>query len=395
MGRILLIALALLMLPTVGRAGSLVGTVHWSGSVQIDETVRVEPGAELILAPGTRVNFRGGRLEVAGRLVAEQAVFDGDWEGVMLKGCDGTTILRNCRISGARTGIMAIGGSPRLEELELRDNEVGMELRQKCAARVSGCRFEGNRKVGLFIKDEAVPEVEENLFRSNGKFGAYIFRANPAAFRKNRFEMNATGLMVANFGSDPRVEGNRFEGNTIGILVDRAARPQLVSNVLTGNDTGIRLYRRSDPEVVGNRLKGNRIAVSLAYSCYPQLHDNDFSANATALLLEYQSSRWEAEKGSAARAAEVAGRGAFGQAPRGEVSEEQRRARTLDGVVDARNNWWGVAGTAELQRLASDGNPTFIQDGRDTPTFTEGGKDYPLDLVRFAPWRSAPATEQP
>jgi len=395
MARILLLVLAGLLLPAAGRAGTLAGTVRWSGSVNVAETLRVEPGAELIVSPGTRVNFRGGRLEVAGRLVAEQADFDGDWEGILLKGCDRTTLLRNCRISGAKTGLLAIGGSPRLEELELSDNEVGMELRQKCAARVSGCRFEGNRKVGLFIKDEAVPEVETNLFRSNGKFGAYIFRAHPAVFRNNRFEMNATGLMVANFGSDPRVEGNRFEGNTIGILVDRAARPQLVRNVLTGNDTGIRLYRRSDPEVVGNRLNDNRIAVSLAYSSYPQLHDNDFSGNSTALLLEFQSSRWEAEKGSLARAAEVAGRGAFGQAPRGVVSEEQRRARTLDGVVDAGNNWWGVAGTAELQRLGDDGNPTFIQDGRDIPTFSEGGKDYPLDQVRFAPWRSAPVTEHP
>ncbi len=395
MNRILLMALAALFLPAVARAAILTGTVRWSGSVQIDETVRVEPGAELILARGTRVTFSSGRLEVAGRLVAENAEFAGTWEGILLKGCDRTTVLRDSTISGAKTGIIAIGGSPRLERLRLNDNEVGMELRQKCAARVSGCRFDGNAKVGLFVKDEAVPEVVENLFRRNGKFGAYIFRASPSAFRSNSFEENGTGLMIANYGSDPRVEQNRFSGNQVGILVDRAARPTLTGNLLSGNDTGIRLYRRSDPEVAGNRLEGNRVAVSVAYSSYPQLHDNDFSDNTTALLLEYQSSQWEAEKGSAARAAEVAGRGAFGQAPRVEVGEEQRRARELDGSVDARDNWWGAAGTAELQRIGSAGNPSFIRDGRDTPTFAEGGKEYPLDQVRFAPWRSAPATEHP
>ena len=395
MGKIVLMALVALLLPAVGRAGALTGTVRWNGTVRIAETVRVEPGAELIVAPGTRVEFSAGRLEVAGRLVAEEAEFGGDWEGILLKGSDQTTVLRNCRISGAKTGIMAVGGAPLLEGLQLSGNDIGMELRQKCAARVSGCRFEGNRKVGLFIKDEAAPEVEENLFRNNGKFGTYIFRAVPAAFRQNRFAENDTGLMIANFGSDPLVEANHFEGNRLGILVDRAARPKLTGNLLTGNATGIRLYRRSDPEVAGNRLIRNRVAISVAYSSYPLLHGNDFSDNTTALLLEFQSALWEAEKGSAARAAEVAGRGAFGQAPRAQVSEEQRRASGADGTVDARDNWWGAAGTAELQRIGSAGNPSFIQDGRDTPTFAEGGKYYPLDQVRFAPWRSAPATEQP
>jgi len=388
--------LAFLLLPAAGRARSLTGTVRWQGQVTVSEPLRVAPDAELVVEPGSRITFAGGSLEVAGRLTAREAEFTGKrWPGILLKGCDAGTVLAGCRIAGARTGLKAIGGAPHLEKLILAGNEVGMELRQKSAAVVRGCRFEDNRKVGLFVKDEARPVVTDNVFRDNGRFGAYIFRASPAKFAGNRFTGNGTGLMIANYGSDPRIAGNRFTDNEIGIRVDRAARPHLNGNVLRGNRTAIRLYRRSDPLIEGNLVTGNETGISVAYSSYPVIRGNDLAGNGLALELEFQSSTWEEQKGSAARAAAAADRGAFGRAPARAVGEEQRRARDLDGTVDARDNWWGQDGSAELRRIGRGGNPSFIHDGRDQPTFEEGGKDYPLDRVRFAPWRAAPATEQP
>jgi parallel beta-helix repeat protein len=392
--RRLLFALVPVLLPAAAWSLTIKADTRWAGKVAFSEPVRVEPGATLTVAPGSAVTFTGGRLEVAGRLVATGARFSGrDWEGIVLKGCDAATVLRDCTVQGAKTGVQAGGGAPRLEGLTLEGNEVGMELRQKSAATVSGCLFRRNAKVGLFVKDDAVPRVENSRFEANGKFGAYIYRALPTAFSGNLFSGQPTGLMISYFGSDPRVEGNRFEGNELGILVDRAARPQLAGNLLRGNATGIRLYRRSDALLEGNRLEGNQVGVSVAFSSYPQIRGNDFVDNATALLLEFQSSAWERERGSAVRAAEAAGRGAFGQGERAEVTEADRRPRQLDGAVDARDNWWGEAGTAELSRAGADGNPSFIRDGRDTPTFVDGGKSYPLDRVVFAPWSRGPLTD--
>jgi parallel beta-helix repeat protein len=270
-----------------------------------------------------------------------------------------------------------------------------MELKQKTAAAVKDCRFSGNAKVGLFVKDEAAPSVTGCRFENNGKYGAYIYRAQPAAFSGNRFSGQPTGLMIAYFGSDPRIESNRFEQNELGVLVDRAARPRLVGNLFSGNGTALKLYRRADALVEGNRIENNRTGVTVAYSSYPEIRGNDISGNGIALQLEFQSSAWERERGEAAREAESAarGRGAFGQAaPRTEVTEAQRRPRQLTAAVDARGNWWGEAGTAELDRLGAAGNPSFIGDGRDRPTFVDDGKSYPLDRADFAPWSARPLT---
>lgn len=368
---------------------------RWSGEKTFAEDVRIAPGVTLTVAPGAIIRFTGGKLEVAGRLEAQQAVFTGKgWQGLALKGADSAARLTDCVIEGAATGFFIQGGQPALERLTLRGNDIGMEIRGRAAGRLSRCRFEENRKVGLFLKDDSTTAVVDCVFTKNGRYGAYLYRAQPTEFTGNRFEENATGLMVAYHGSDPLIADNRFENNDIGIQIDRSARPQLRGNHVQGNRTGIHIYRRADPLLAGNRIVANDTGLLVGYSSYPRVEGNDFDRNQLALKLEYQSSRWESEQGAAARANETAARGAFaGQGGR-TVTEDDRRATQLDGTVAVAGNWWGEAGTAELVRYGAAGNPTFIHDGRDQPTFEDGGATYPLDRAVFAPWSAAPLTEK-
>lgn len=365
----------------------------WQGERELREEVRVEAGATLTILPGSKITFTGGHLEVAGRLVADNVDFRGSgWGGILLKGCDSRTIIRNCRVEGAKTGLFVGGGAPRLEGTTLQRNEVGIELKQQSAATISNCRISENRKVGLFIKDESTPDVSGCTIARNGKYGAYIYRAKPARLTANTFTENDTALMISNAGSDPVIQGNLFEKNKTAILVDRAARPVLTENTLRDNQTGVRLYRRADAEISGNRFEKNSDALSIAYSSYPRINHNDFVGNQRALFLEFQSSTWEKSNGSTVREGEAASRGAFGQSNGHAVDAEARRRpdAELNGTIDARHNWWGEEGSRELLRIGNNGNPSFLHDGRDAPTFVDGGKEWPLDQVTFTPWQSAP-----
>jgi hypothetical protein len=389
--------LLLLLGAGAAQALTLARDTRWSGELRFAEQVTVPAGVTLEVTPGTQVRFTAGGLEVTGRLVAEKARFTGgNWDGLTLKGCNAQTRLTEVSVRGAKTGILVQGGSPLLEQVTVRDNEVGVELRGKSAATVRDGLFRDNRKVGLFVKDDSVAKVTGCRFENNGKYGAYIYRARPAAFSANRFSDNPIGLMVAYFGSDPRVEGNLFENNETAIEVDRAAQPELRGNLLRGNRIALFLQRRADPLVTGNRFTDNQVAIKLAFSSYPRITGNDFAGNPLALKLEFQSSTWEREQGAAARAGEVAAVGAFGSGQGAKtVTEEERRPTTLDGTIDARDNWWGEPGNLELARGGEQGNPTFIHDGRDQPTFVEKGKSYPLDTVVFAPWSATPHGKEP
>jgi parallel beta-helix repeat protein len=386
--------LAILLLGAAPALGlTITRDTTWQGEREIREEVRVETGATLTIQPGSKLIFHSGHLEIAGRLVAEDVDFRGSgWGGIILKGCDSTTILRNCRIEGAKTGLFIGGGAPRIEGTTLQNNEVGIELKQQSTATITNCRISGNRKVGLFIKDESSPRVSGCSISKNGKYGVYIYRARPAGFTGNNLTENDTALMISNAGSDPRIQGNAFSKNKIAILVDRAARPLLTENLLRDNQTGVRLYRRADAGIDGNRFESNHEALSIAYSSYPRIHYNDFAANRRAIVLEFQSSNWEKKNGSTVRENEAGSRGAFGQSS-GHAADAEARRRPdaeLDGTIDARHNWWGEEGSRELNRIGTSGNPSFIHDGRDVPTFVDGGKEWPLDHVVFAPWQNTP-----
>lgn len=377
------------LLPTTAQALTIAEDTLWRGTLEFAEPVRVERGATLRVEPGTQVRFQGGGLEVLGRLEARDAQFSGtDWEGIQLHA--GEHLLENCRISGARLGLLVLGGAPQLIGLEIFANGTGLELRRQSSAEVRDCRIRDNQTVGLFLKDEARPRVRNCVIEGNGRFGVYVYRSNPTLFRDNLLRANPVGLMVAYYGSDPEIGGNRLVGNEIGIQVDRAARPVLVGNDISGGGTGVLLSRRADARVRHNRIHGNRIGVQVEYSSYPVIRENDLAGNAMALVLSHQSSAWERANGEAARSAESGGRGAFGQAARQPADAAALQPRVLTGTVDAKHNWWGEAAVEELARDAGYGNPSFIHDGRDEPYFEDAGVKYPLDVVEFAPWRDAP-----
>jgi parallel beta-helix repeat protein len=381
--------LMLLLLPLQSLALSLTGKTVWSGSVKITETIRVERGAELIIEPGAQISFLEGSLEVAGRLFADGASFSGqNWQGIILKGCDASTIVRNISVTGARIGVQVVGGEPLLEQNRFIDNRVGVELRQKSAATVRGNRFEQNQKVGLFVKDGATAVITDNRFKRHDHYAAYIYRATPQRFSGNIFEQNAIGLIVSFAGSDPFLLQNRFAGNKTGVRVERAARPSLVGNTITGNEIGVDLFRRADPEIRGNLITHNGKGIAIAYSSYPLITQNNFQDNVSALSLEYQSATWEGEQGGVERNSETARRSAFGG--QNKAVTEAAPPRYIDGTIHAPDNWWGVKGTTELVQIGPDGNPKFLVDGRDLPTFVDAGKTYPLDLVNFVPWSSQP-----
>lgn len=366
----------------------------WEGRQSFNEDVQVLAGTTLTIAPGSQLYFTGSGLDVSGRLVAEGVEFSGEnWDGLRLKGTDSSTRISDCVIKGAATGIFIQGGAPHLEGVILSANKVGIELRGKAAGKLVNCSFTGNLKVGLFIKDDSSTAVLDCRFTNNLQYGAYLYHARPQRFQGNLFVKNDIGLMIAYHGTDPEVVDNRFEENKIAVQVDRAARPVLRRNLLLGNQTGFYIYRRSDPLVTGNRIEDNDVGLLVAYSSYPEIEDNDFLHNEMALKLEFQSSSWEAARGADARAGETSSRSAFAGQGMRSVTEDDRRARHLDGVVKAGNNWWGEEATLELAEIGPDGNPSFIHDGRDQATFTDAGEEFPLDKVAHSPWRKLPVTE--
>ncbi|WP_305042342.1 right-handed parallel beta-helix repeat-containing protein [Geoalkalibacter sp.] len=185
------------LFPVSAQALSLATDTHWQGSLRFDAGVRVEKGATLSVAPGTRVEFAGGALEVFGSLHARGARFEGeDWQGIVLR--DGESRMEDCAVLGARTGVLVLGADPG----------------------IIGNQFTGN-EIAIKAQGAARPILVGNQISGGG-----------------------TGVLLSR-RSDARLRHNRITGNRIGVQVEHSSYPVIRDNDLSGNAMALVLSRQS------------------------------------------------------------------------------------------------------------------------------------------------------
>lgn len=190
----LLLLLALLH-PAAVQALSIATDSLWRGELRFGENVRVEKGVTLSVAPGTRVEFFGGALEVFGTLRARGARFEGDdWQGIVLR--DGESRVEDCLVQGARTGILVLGGAPE----------------------ISGNEFTGNG-IAIQVNGPARPTLVGNRIRGGG-IGVLLSRRADARLRHNHINGHRIGVQVED-SSYPVIRDNDLSGNAMALVLSR------------------------------------------------------------------------------------------------------------------------------------------------------------------------------
>jgi hypothetical protein len=184
----------------------LSGKIHWQGEVRLHGDLVLEAGAELIIAPGTRVIFEpplagediyrehpyfpGSELIVRGRLIAlgtpeEPIAFTaadprgeaGSWGGINIEDSP-ETHFAYCRFEQADSAIHSRQSEVRVESSVFRNNLVGVRFHDTRLL-VENNLFEGN---GTAIRFHfGSPVIRNNLIRHNGK-GLFI-TAEPRAYQ--------------------------------------------------------------------------------------------------------------------------------------------------------------------------------------------------------------------
>ncbi len=172
----------------------------------------VDSGDELLIAPGTDVQFAGGRdvygyrrdrfssLQVLGKLTAvgtaELPVHlssestppeKSDWYGIVfLDNHDSTSIVSYCKIEHAYRGIVCIGGSTTINNNEIiagnelgKTSAAGIRLEKGNTSSITGNSITGYDYIdssGIYIRGSSSPTINNNIIEAN-RNGVYC-RAN-------------------------------------------------------------------------------------------------------------------------------------------------------------------------------------------------------------------------
>jgi parallel beta-helix repeat protein len=441
--RALKIFLLLFMLPVAGWAVPLLieGEQQWRGRVEISGPVKVEHGAVLSIAPGSRIEISDpqAKLSVRGRLLvqgtaAAPVIFSAPagWQGISFVEADSGSSIESARFADCRQGVSIIATSPQLRNNQFSGCEVGIELLRESQALIESNSFVDNH-LGVKVGMRSSPTISHNSFSgqqegvqiSNGSSGSLegnhftanqsgisLHRAFAGEIRDNQFEKNQVGIYAYQTRNTPLIEANQFTENEQGILAfsfsypvvrnnrfvangvalknDQFGSALVEHNLFRNNRTALFNNRKSNPQLQKNLFERNNLVLFCDYSSYPQVEQNNFLANKMAVELGiYQSADWEQKAGSKGLIAQQA------QA-RGSRNPLLVEAPTkFEDRVDVSGNWWGER-TALLQQVGTDANLDFFIDRRDKPKVSYPGygeERYLFDLIVYAPWLQQPVSD--
>lgn len=179
----------------VVRGGELSGTVNWQGTVRVEGDVIVANGAELNIAPGTKIIFspqsdrtRSGtdktrcELIIRGKLTAQgqpdnKIIFTSsgasprmaDWYGILFMHTRTRSVIDYCVVEYAYNGITLKNSSNViLSNSEIHYNYyAGIRAEVKANPEISRCIISENGYAGVICELGSAPVLTENLISGN------------------------------------------------------------------------------------------------------------------------------------------------------------------------------------------------------------------------------------
>ena len=430
--------------PAAAAPATFAADTLWQGRLLVETPLTVPAGVTLTVRAGATILFRAGAgITVLGILRAEgttgqPVTFSPEggepWAGISLVGGGQPSLLRGCRVLGAKALAITSGGHV-VEDCEIADGGAGVDVNGDAAQPIlKGNRIHDLREGGVRCVGKSAPLVEGNTIERCGPFGVHVSQGAAALIqgntiadcvngieliqaepliRDNRVRRCERGIALSSAGpgrpvagntiencgagifiqqmSSPEFSGNTIAGNKEGIVCFMGARPFVHNNAIRENGTGIFCNQISAPTIEANAIERNRRGIFLTLSSYAILHGNNIEGNEVQMELGNMSRDWERRVGKKpmrGRLQQNAVRAGRGLSPQGAAAEGGDGFEVAGGAVEATGNWWGEAMTREMEEKGPDADIAGLRDWHDVPTLTYEGYEgeYVQDRIRYAPW---------
>ncbi|MCX7769668.1 MAG: right-handed parallel beta-helix repeat-containing protein [Proteobacteria bacterium] len=421
---LLKILILLILSNSYAKENVISGEKNYSGNVELKGDYLIKQGTKINLQPGSVLLFTG-KVRFSGT-VKNKIIIKGAKDS-LVRFVQSDAELQNVDIFGLE-GIEFIESKAFIENLQFKDNKVGLKIVRNSQAFVKSTIFTGN-EIGLAVELKSNCKIEDSkfdkneagivlgqqglceVFRSllnNNKVGVFINRDSLANIMGSKFTENVKGIDVyQNIGS--KITANTFTKNKTGIFGEAFSQIDIEKNdfienetaidflqVVTGkirnnifknNNTAILLEKKSAPDIRNNTFEGNETGIICNFSSYPVITKNNFLNNRFHIKLgEFQSADFENRTGSLTiQLKEVVEK----QSRRsGQFTEKQKKV--YSGEVFAKNNYWDENTVKEFKTKE---NVSTIYDGFDLKEVTYegyGDQKYAIDKVIYKPYLTTP-----
>lgn len=262
----------------VYRDEALLGVTIWQGRILVEGVVRVPPEAQLIIMPGTIIEFSKrdtnddgigeNGINVQGRFIAkgtrtapiifrsaEKTPAMGDWDSINILGSDQSqNLIEFCQIQDAYRGMHFHYSNVAVTNSVLTNNYRGAQF-QESLVTMSRNIFYDN-KSGVQARDSEV--IFEHNEVINNQNGANFFRLDLKAHHNIFANNEQDGLRIRE--GETLIKDNQMFGNRFGLLVADANYTEVQRNFIGSNLEGGLALRNSDHfSITGNAIQKNGI----------------------------------------------------------------------------------------------------------------------------------------
>ncbi|MCF7891220.1 right-handed parallel beta-helix repeat-containing protein [Candidatus Bipolaricaulota bacterium] len=171
---------------------------------------------------------------------------------VGVRGFGGKVKLANSKISENKLGLNFLVTSASLENVSIKGNEVGGDLREGSKVRLKYSTIRANGRTGLKVFNSKV-NLYNTEFVKNGSYGLHLFEGSASTVKDSSFENHESAGILLQKTSKARVVSSSFKENGKAVQMAESSRLELNRAKITNNDTGIEI---SIPEDFTGKLSG-------------------------------------------------------------------------------------------------------------------------------------------
>jgi len=177
-------------------------------------------------------------------------------------------------------GIVATGNAKLAGVTVMNPNPRGygmwIESRQPV---VENNTFTGSTQDGVAVTGKASPKIHNNIFYQNGANGITVSGTSQPEIKQNTFQNTGFGINIAQ-NAFPQIISNKISQNRTGLVIQAASRPVLRNNTILDNkEDGLVVIAKATPDL-GNSSNpgGNQFSLNGRYDINAEAAKQEISA---------------------------------------------------------------------------------------------------------------------
>ncbi len=249
-----------------GRTGDFIYTLPGTYDLTNGETFPLDFGA------ATSITLDCGGATVSSVTSGQPAIFGGP-----------NLSIRNCTITGdvSSSAILDNSSVITVDNCTVDGGLNGIELSTNSTVQNSMIQNLSNFGISVNLGN---PVINNNTVQNGGNIGIIMGGNSSPAITNNSITSNSNhGIAIISNTGTPSITGNTISNNfTAGINiggVTAGTTPNIASNNIFGNNTGIWIQINSTPTITGNTIQGNVEGINSSGGASPNISSNQIYSN--------------------------------------------------------------------------------------------------------------------